>query len=65
MKVVVWETSANVLEISPYIMRNDESIEIPDAIYSKYQVAHAEYFRIMNQIREFQREQERERSYQD
>jgi len=65
MKVVVWETNMNVVEVSPYIMPSDETIEIPDAIYSKYMIAHAEYFRIMNQIRQFQRDQERERSYQD
>lgn len=65
MKVVVWDSSIETLVVTEEIMPGDETIEIPDVLFQDYTRHMMALAKVSNKIRQFQREQERQRAYQD
>lgn len=61
MKIVAWNDNVEVLVVSTDVLPGDETIEIPETLYSKYNEYYNSFNKIQNEIREFKKKQENER----
>ena len=61
MKIVAWNDNVEVLVVSTDVLPGDETIEIPESLYSKYHDHFKSFVKIQNEIREFKKKQEKER----
>ena len=61
MKVVAWDSSIETLIVTQEILSGDETIDIPDTLFHDYARHMKELSNITNKIRQFQREQERQK----
>jgi hypothetical protein len=61
VKIVAWNDNVEVLVVSTDVLPGDETIEIPETLYSKYNEYYNSFNKIQNEIREFKKKQENER----
>jgi hypothetical protein len=61
MKVVAWDSSIDMLIVTEEILPGDDTIEIPEILFEDYTRNMLSLARVANKIREFKKEQERER----
>lgn len=65
MMVVIMQDGPEGLWVSDEVMPGDETVEIPEVLWVEYRRRVSELAKIENQIRQFAREQERQRAYSD
>lgn len=65
MKVVIMQDTPEGLWVSDEVVAGDETVDIPEVLWVEYRRRALELAKTENQIRQFAREQERQRAYSD